>query len=207
MVNVVHASSLTLGEVQQQFQLDERLETDLSQFLELQPLTEAQTARMTGIQQNWKRYYRNGKVTEGAVKILSVSPLLTEAGYLANPELRLSLEEQVNEIEIEDGDRVIRGRMDMLVCRDLGDRAPLCVLVIEAKNSAVNAMEGLPQLLVYMQSFLEHQEFVWGLVTNGSDYVFVRLERELFRLFRGLSLLFPEDGQHLLQALMALGAA
>lgn len=115
---------------------------------------------------------------------MALSPLLVEAGYLAEPELRLSLEERVNDIEIEDGDRVIRGRMDLLVCRDAGDRVPLCILIVEAKNSAVNAMEGLPQLLVYMQSFLENQAVVWGLVTNGGDYVFVRLERGLYRLFR-----------------------
>jgi hypothetical protein len=204
MVNVVNASSLTLREVQQRFQLGCQLETDLSRFLTLSALTEAQVARVAGIRQSWGRYYSNGRVTEGEVKILALSPLLIEAGYLAAPELRLSLEERINEVEIEDGDRVIRGRMDMIVCRDLGDRVRLCVLIIEAKNSAVNVMEGLPQLLVYMQSFLEGQGVVWGLVTNGGDYVFVQLERGLFRLFRGLGLMFEGDGERLLEVLIAL---
>lgn len=83
MVNVVNASSLTLREVQQRFQLDCQLETDLSRFLTLSPLTEAQVARVAGIRQSWGRYYSNGRVTEGEVKILALSPLLIEAGYLA----------------------------------------------------------------------------------------------------------------------------
>ena len=97
--------------------------------------------------------------------------------------------------------------MDILVCRDRGDRVPLCVLIVETKNSVISPMAGLPQLLVYMQSFLETQDAVWGLLTNGGEYVFVRLERGLFRLFRGLNLMFIEDVERLLQVLIALGSA
>jgi hypothetical protein len=35
--------------------------------------------------------------------------------------------------------------------------------------------------------------------------VFVRLERGLFRLFRGLGLMFEGDGERLLEVLIALG--
>jgi hypothetical protein len=49
--------------------------------------------------------------------------------------------------------------------------------VIEAKNSSVEALEGLPQLLTYAYKSLEHQEAVWGLTTNGLSYRFMYLQQ------------------------------
>lgn len=207
MVTTIYASSLSLKDVQQQFQLKQLLEKDYNQFLELPTLTDIQQERIGQIRSNWMRHSAEGKVAEGEVKVLAISPLLIESGYFSESDLRLSLEERVREIEIEDGDRVIRGRMDLLVCRDQDDQTPLCVLVIEAKNSGISTLSGLPQLLFYMQTFLERQDFVWGLVTNGEDYVFVRLERGVFRQFRALSLTFPDEAERLLQVAIGVRVA
>lgn len=47
---------------------------------------------------------------------------------------------------------------------------PFSILVIESKNTTVDAMEGLPQLLTYAYKSLELQTSVWVLTTNGIRY-------------------------------------
>ncbi|MGD1903267.1 MAG: hypothetical protein ACFB9N_13625 [Geitlerinemataceae cyanobacterium] len=128
-----------------------------------------------------------------------------EAGYLSREDLRVSLEEQVSEVEVEDGDRVIRGRMDLLVCQEQeSDRVPLCVLAIETKNSEIDVRVGLPQLLFYMHSFLERQATVWGLVTNGETYLFVRLVSGTFQLFPHLVVSSARQAEQILKVSIAL---
>ncbi|WP_460203044.1 hypothetical protein [Scytonema sp. NUACC21] len=48
--------------------------------------------------------------------------------------------------------------------------------MIETKNSAVEVFEGLAQLVTYAVKSLQQQSSVWGLVTNGKGYQFVRFE-------------------------------
>ncbi|CAN1209379.1 hypothetical protein TUMEXPCC7403_04085 [Tumidithrix helvetica PCC 7403] len=50
------------------------------------------------------------------------------------------------------------------------------VLVIEAENSAIDSLEGLPQLLTYAYKSLERQSSVWGLTTNGTRYDFFYIQ-------------------------------
>ncbi len=144
-------------------------------------------------------------MSEGEVKVLILSRLLVEAGYLSRADLRISLEEQVGEIEVEDGDRCIRSRMDLLISQTQdNDRVPLCILAIEAKNSTIDVRVGLPQLLFYMQSFLTQQPTVWGLVTNGETYLFVRLISGTFQLFPYLAVSAPSQAERVLAVLIAL---
>lgn len=205
VVKVINASSLTLQEIRQQFQLQPEFLEDLAAFLPLQNLTPTQQERLTSIRADWDRYLSAGKVSEGEVKVLILSRLLVEAGYLSREDLRVSLEEQVSEIEVEDGDRILRGRMDLLVCREQ-ERAtvPLCVLAIETKNSAIDVRAGLPQLLFYMHSFLERQAAVWGLVTNGETYLFVRLVSGTFQLFPYLVVSSASQAERILDVLTAI---
>lgn len=206
VVNVINASSLTLQEVREQFKLESVFEEDFAEFLELQNLTPTEQARLASIRADWERYLSAGKVSEGEVKVLILSRLLVEAGYLSREDLRVSLEEQVADVEVEDGDRVIRGRMDVLVCQERrGDQVPLCILAIETKNSEVDVRVGLPQLLFYMQSFLERQSSVWGLVTNGEVYLFVRLAVGRFQLFPYLVVSSPRQAERVLEVLIAIG--
>ncbi|MGB0562096.1 MAG: restriction endonuclease subunit R [Spirulinaceae cyanobacterium] len=181
MVNVLNASSLTLQDVRDRCQLDFQYEQDFAPFLALQPLTASERDRATELRQIWERYYVQGKVSEGQVNLLAVSPLLWNTGYVLEPTLQIAMEENIAEIAIEDGETVIRGRMDLLISR-LQGQVPLCVLIIETKNSAISPAAGLAQLLTftYASSFLAGQPFVWGLVTNGADYQFVRVEPGLY---------------------------
>ena len=205
MVKVLNASSLTLEEACDRLQLRFQFEEDLRAFLDLQPLTPQESERAAEIRQAWERYYIKGKICEGQVNLMALSPLLWASGYTLDPAIRISMEENIEEIAIDDGETVIRGRMDVIITRAWeSKRVPLCILIIETKNSAASAAVGLPQLLTYAGAFLEQQELVWGLATNGTDYQFVRVERGLYRQFRSLSLLSPEDTARILEVVISL---
>jgi hypothetical protein len=90
------------------------------------------------------------------------------AGYYRYP-LQIKLEEEIANIEIEDEDKIITGRMDILAVNKARKTAStnLWVLLIESKNSSISPSEGLPQLLTYAFRSLQNQSSVWGLVTNG----------------------------------------
>ncbi|NES24566.1 MAG: restriction endonuclease subunit R, partial [Symploca sp. SIO3E6] len=78
---------------------------------------------------------------------------------------------------------------------------------IETKNSTVNALEGLPQLLTYAYRRLEEQSGIWGLTTNGLNYQFVYIQPgnpPTYQLFPELSLIRPEQSMQLLQVLKAI---
>ena len=204
MAKVIAASSLNLREVCERFQLDEKLETNLGQFLNLQPLGQAESEQLAIARQYWCRLIKEGKVNENSVKVLVVSPLIVAGGYLSDPNLTTSLEENIAEITIEAEGVTIRGRMDMLTTRNSVNQSSLCILMIETKNSLIVPSAGLPQLLTYMQSFMEQQKQIWGLLTNGTDYIFVQVEQESYQRFKGLSLLFPAEAELILQALIAI---
>ena len=84
---------------------------------------------------------------------------------------------------------------------------PFWILVIESKNSSVEALEGLPQLLVYAYRSLEHQESVWGLTTNGLSYRFVYLQQgnpPTYQILPEVNLLDSDRSAQLLQILKAI---
>ncbi|WP_218596778.1 hypothetical protein [Chroogloeocystis siderophila] len=72
---------------------------------------------------------------------------------------------------------------------------PFWILVVEAKNSSVEALEGLPQLLTYAYKSLDNQKSVWGLTTNGLRYQFIHLQQgnqPTYQLLPELNLLDAE---------------
>ncbi|MEH1985178.1 MULTISPECIES: hypothetical protein [unclassified Nostoc] len=74
--------------------------------------------------------------------------------------------------------------------------------MIETKNSSVNVIEGLPQLLTYAFKSLDQQPSVWGLVTNGQLYQFVYLRHDnqsTYELMPLLNLIQSSDAIELLQ--------
>lgn len=205
MTRVINASSLTLREVHDRFQLRRQFEPNIGDFLQLQLLSTSQRDRLAEIRQAWERYYINGRVSEGQVNFLALSPLLWASGYVLDADLRISVEENIEEIAIDEGDTVIRGRIDAVVVREMvGDRLPFCVLAIESKNSMASTAIGLPQLLTYVAPFLQRQDMVWGLVTNGTEYQFVRVEPGVYRQFRSFSLLAPDEAEAILAVAIAI---
>jgi hypothetical protein len=202
----VEASSLTLNDVHKFLKLEEQPDGSFTDFLTLEPLTEFEQQDLLQISNDFRRYLAAGKVSEGLVKFLTLALLMRLAGFYEVP-IRLTMEDAIA-ISIEDEDKKITGRMDILaVNTERGTTTSLWIVVIETKNSAVDVFEGLPQLLTYAFKSLEQQASVWGLVTNGRSYQFVHLRRgnlPTYQLMSELSLIDPERSMQLLQVLKAI---
>lgn len=52
------------------------------------------------------------------------------------------------------------------------------MLVIESKRSSFSLLEAIPQALVYMLADPSEDKPTFGLVTNGSDFIFLKLAKQ-----------------------------
>ncbi|MUL35391.1 restriction endonuclease subunit R [Gloeocapsopsis dulcis] len=205
----VDARNLSLKDVHQVLKLKRKSNQSFTELLPLEPLTNHEQEDLDKIRNNFDSYYAEAKISEGQVKFLFLSPLLWLAGFY-QPSIKITLEENIVDIFIEDEDTLIKGRMDILAVNNTVQKTgyPLFwIMVVEAKNSSINALEGLPQLLTYASKSLEDQESVWGLTTNGVDYRFVYLKQgnpSTYQLLPQLNLLDSESSIQILQVLKAI---
>lgn len=109
---------------------------------------------------------------EETVKLLIVSPLLDLAGFY-EPPFRFRAETPVS-FEFEDEEE-IQGRIDALVIQQR-----FWVLVVEAKQTKASIEVGIPQLLTDMMANPNPQQAVFGLVTNGSSFAFVKVLEQAY---------------------------
>ncbi|MEH1790254.1 restriction endonuclease subunit R [Nostoc sp.] len=207
MTLTVEASSLSLNDVHWFLKLEELSTGLFTDFLNLEPLTEFEQQDLLRISNDFRRYLRLGKISEGLVKFITIAPLMRLAGFYEVP-IRLTMEDSIA-IAVEDEDRRITGRMDILAINNPQSMIapPFWVVVIETKNSAVEVGEGLPQLLTYAFKSLDQQPSVWGLVTNGLRYQFVYLRDEqqpTYQLMPLLSLNESPGAIELLQVFKAI---
>ncbi|MEH2369669.1 restriction endonuclease subunit R [Nostoc sp.] len=203
----VEASSLSLNDVHRFLKLEELSNGSFTDFLTLEPLSEFEQQDLLRIRNDFRRYLSAGKISEGLVKFLTIAPLMRLSGFYDVP-IRLTMEDSIA-IAVEDEDRRITGRMDILAINNPQSNIapPFWVLVIETKNSSVNVIEGLPQLLTYAFKSLEQQLSVWGLVTNGQLYQFVYLRHDnqsTYELMPLLNLSQSPDAIELLQVFKAI---
>ena len=209
MTTTLDASTLVLKDVHRLLKLQRTVNNSLSSRLSLEPVTEEEQEDLAEICSHFESYYEAGKILEGQIQFLFISPLMWLSGYY-HPSIKISLEVGIADIEIEDADTLIKGQMDILAATRVEDEKSITsfwILLIESKNSSVDASEGLPQLLTYAYTGLNQQESAWGLTTNGMDYQFVYIQRgnpPSYQLFPKLSLMHPEQSIQLLQVLKAI---
>lgn len=172
MSNTLAARDLNLYEVEHEFNLQRT--TDPTFFPEWNvPLP------TLSIHEQWlldkaksdSMYLDKYPLHEEIVKLVVLSPLLSVAGFYSRP-FHPVAEHQI-EIELEVTDERIRGRIDLLILND-----QLWVTVIESKNKRFAVREALPQALLYLLSNLERRSPSYGLATNGSEFLFVKLMTE-----------------------------
>lgn len=205
----LRASNLTLKDVHHLLKFEEQIE-DISflDCLSLEDLTEVEQQELIQIRNDF-RPYLIGKASEGQVKALTTFPLLRLAGFYRYP-IQIQVEEGIDNIIIEDEDKIIKGRLDILAINNAAQTPNdlvFWVLVIEAKESAVEVRQGLPQLLTYAYKTLEQQSSVWGLATNGVQYLFVNIKQgnpPTYQLMPELNLMYAEPAMQLLQVLKAI---
>lgn len=204
------AHKISISEVHRFLNLQEQFsDLSFSKLLSLEPLTEFEEQELQQIRANFLRYLNLGKVNEGQVKFLVLAPLMRLAGFF-QPPIEMRLESDIDEIKVEDEDRIITGQFDILAVNNPEDEtsSTFWILVIEAKNSSIEIRAGLPQLLTYAYSSLPNQPSVLGLVTNGLRYEFVYLQQgnpSTYELLPDLIITNTDRSIQLLQILKAIG--
>ncbi len=208
MMTTLNAKNLSLNDVQRLLGFQKHYNGSFTPLLPLEPLTDFEQQEIVQIREDFDNYLSDGKVLEGMVKALTVFPLMRLAGFYRYP-IKITLEENIAQINIEDEDTSITGRFDILSVNNStrSNDAFFWVLLIEAKNSSVNSFEGLAQLLTYAYNSLLHQTSVWGLTTNGMQFEFVYIQQgspPTYELMPLLNLFETSDLSELLQVLKAI---
>ncbi|NJL40021.1 MAG: type I restriction endonuclease subunit R [Leptolyngbyaceae cyanobacterium RM2_2_4] len=158
----------SMVELRQRFNMvfteDEQFFTEW--FDELPELTEQEQKTLDHLKQRFLTYRDRGPIPEGVVDKLLVTPLLDVAGFYDEP-FTVRTEPQV-EILLEDRDEILRGRIDTLIVQDR-----LWVLVLEAKRTIAFSV-AIPQALAYMMATPHPEKSVFGVVTNGDEFTFIK---------------------------------
>lgn len=186
-MKTLQANELTLASLGEKFGIGETLEPYA--FDEWQgnlPELDSIHARQLDRLKERYRYLKKYGLAEEEVKLTMLSPLLDLTGFF-DPPFRLKTEVQV-EVTTEDDGVPVKGRIDVLI---LYER--FWVLVIEAKNNALNVTEALPQALFSMASAPVSTRPVFGLMTNGQEFLFAKLvsDSPSYALSRLFSLVNP----------------
>ncbi|MEC4819186.1 MAG: restriction endonuclease subunit R [Scytonema sp. PMC 1069.18] len=206
---LLQAKNLYIGDVHRLFGFQRQYNNKFDSLLSLEPLTEFEQQELLQIRSDFDNYLIDSKVLEGLVKALTVFPLIWLAGF-SRPPIKIALEENIADLVIEDEDTRVTGRLDILAINKVKEKKDILyfwVLVIESKNSDIDALAGLPQLLTYAYDRLEYQTSVWGLTTNGRIYQFVYIQQgnpPKYQLMPSLNLMESERAIELLQVLKAI---
>jgi len=99
---------------------------------------------------------------------MMISPLL-ELLNLYDPPYKVRAEKHVY-VELETEDTVLEGRIDALVIQD-----QLWVVLIEAKQYGFSILQAIPQTLTYVMANPNPDQPLFGLITTGEDYLFIKL--------------------------------
>ncbi len=204
MVQTLQASRLSLYDVETKFHAHQQFTTN-DFFTDLlqnaPPLSEFEKQILDRTRQHYL-YLAKRPLLEVTVKMVTLSPLLSLAGFY-DPPFYTTLEEPI-ELVSQDGAEVVRGQIDILVLQQA-----IWVLVIEAKSIQYDVMVALPQALTYMIASPNHTQPRFGLITNGREFRFIKLDSETeptYTLSKVFSLSEAENHLYLvLQILKFLG--
>ena len=182
----------TLADLEERFKLSPT-ENDLF-FREWQQdlpdLTSQEQETLDQIKHRFLRHRKQGPLAEGVINQLLISPLLTLAGLYDEP-FYVTTEASV-ELEVEEGDEILRGRIDTLVIAQ-----QLWVILVESKSTIAFPV-ALPQAMTYMIANPNPQFPVYGLIGNGDEFMFIKMltqgvpQYDLSNIF---SLLLPHRNQ------------
>lgn len=167
----------------------------------LPQISELETSWLDRVKHNFEALTERSQISENLVKMAVVSPLLDLAG-LYDVEYQIRDEASI-EIAAEGEDSAIyRGRIDILVWQN-----QFWAIVIEAKNSEFSLGKAMPQALAYMLGTPNPDRSVFGLITNGSEFRFLKVAQMSAPIY-GISEIFSvrDPGNELYQVLKILKA-
>ena len=169
MVQILQGKDITLAQLIDEFGL--QLADDEQFFSEWQQdLPELSDLEKQSLNEVKAEYLHLSKysILEPLVKMVVLSPLLRLAGFY-QPPFYIASEQEVR-ISSEDEGTIIRGRIDILVFHP-----PLWVLVIEAKRADYSLVPAIPQALAYMLADATSAKPVFGFISNGNEFRFLKL--------------------------------
>ncbi|MDJ0619988.1 MAG: type I restriction enzyme HsdR N-terminal domain-containing protein [Calothrix sp. MO_192.B10] len=137
-------------------------------FEGLPSITDAEKASLDVLRRRYIYHRGEGDLLEGTVMLLVVSPLLALAGFY-DPPFKIKAESSV-ELVLDDGEEILRGRIDVLVLQN-----QLWVVVLESKKTTLSVWSAVPQALAYLMASPDGNKPVFGMVTNGDDVLFIKL--------------------------------
>ncbi len=169
MTQSIQAKTLTLHDVKTKFslQLAESEEFFREWIDDLPEITEVEKRYLDKV----KAGYTNSAdypMIEDTVKMVVLAPLLFLADFYLNP-FHIEAEKSVELVTVDDN-ILVRGSIDILLLIE-----SFWVVVIEAKRAQYSLEAGLPQLLCYMLSNPNPDRPTFALLTNGSNFRFIKL--------------------------------
>ncbi|GAA6621382.1 restriction endonuclease subunit R [Scytonema sp. NUACC26] len=169
MVTVIQAEKVKLYDLEKKFNLKfvDSPEWFNEWQQDLPELTDYEKQELDRVKASYLNLVKR-PMLENMVKLAVLSPLLSYAGFYL--EAFYTDSEESVEITAEDGEVTIRGKIDVLVLQD-----QLWVLVIESKQAGFSLEIGIPQALSYMLANLRPDRNLLGLVTNGGNFIFIKL--------------------------------
>lgn len=194
MVQIRAISKLitSMDELEQRFSIipaeDDQFFTEWHE--DLPQLTAQEIETLDQIKERFERHRKRGSLAEGTINQLLISPLLTLAGLYDAP-FFVATEPSI-EIELEDRDEILRGRIDTLIIQQ-----QLWVLVVESKSTIAFSI-ALPQAMAYMMANPKPERPVYGMITNGDEFMFIKLLTQgipQYDLSNVFSLLIPRRNQ------------
>ncbi|MDY7015900.1 MAG: restriction endonuclease subunit R [Cyanobacteriota bacterium] len=172
MIQTLQAKDITLEELETHFHL-QRVE-DPQFFTEWQEnlpeLTDWQKQLLDRVKTGYFNLIKKPPLLEKPINMTVVSPLLFIGQFYLFP-FHLRAEKNV-EISTEDEERgvIVKGSLDTLVLKDR-----FWVLVIESKQARFSTEAGLAQILAYMLGSPHPEKPVFGMVTSGGSFIFIKL--------------------------------
>ncbi|MEH2213593.1 type I restriction endonuclease [Nostoc sp.] len=169
MVQIIQGKDITLAQLIDEFGL--QLADDEDFFSEWRhDLAELSDLEKQSLNEVKTEYLHLSKypILEPVVKMVVLSPLLRLAGFY-QPPFYIASEQEVR-ISSEDEGTIIRGRIDILVLHP-----PFWVLVIEAKRADYSLVPAISQALAYMLADATSAKPVFGFITNGNEFRFIKL--------------------------------
>lgn len=172
MTQSIQAKTLTLRDVKTKFnlQLAESEQFFREWIDDLPEITDEEKRYLDKV----KAGYTNTAdylMIEDTVKMVVLAPLLFLADLYLTP-FHIEAEKSVELVTVDEN-ILVRGSIDVLLLIE-----SFWVVAIEAKRAQYSIEAGLPQLLFYMLNDPSPDRPTFGLLTNGSNFRFIKLIKQ-----------------------------
>jgi hypothetical protein len=169
----LQARNVTLRDLKEKFNLqiveDDRFFPEWQD--NLPELSDAEKRQLDRVQTNFSNLLNDPPLLENTVKMVVLASLLDLANFYLPP-FSIRSEPPVK-LQSEDEGVTITGEIDVLVLCE-----KIWILVIETKKVDYSLEAARSQFLAYMLAAPDLSRPVYGLMTNGVDFRFVKLSQE-----------------------------